>query len=414
MAQILVIDDEPLYQKMIARALEVEKHQLAFASNGAEGLQKAKSTKPDLIITDVMMPDMNGYELTRLLRREPQFAHIPILVLTAQTGLQNKLKSFEVGADDHLTKPFEPAELVARLAALLRRSEASQISTEAIRTHEPARFVAVHSLRGGTGCSSLATNLGVGLISLWKLPTVLLDLTMVAGQVALMLNATLRRTWADIARFKSAEIDMDILESITATHDSGMTFIAAPTYPTEAETITGDILDTSLRLLKDRYDYMVADLPHDFSDICIQALDAADVVLMLATPDVASIRAAAAALDTYNKLNYSSDKIKLILNATFPKHGLPKDKIEAALGIPITVTIPYASEAFVDAINYGQPLISAKPDEPTAGLMEDLAFFLSKDKQKKSRPEHPTETWNRVYKRYSERKKQIRGTKGSP
>ena len=69
------------------------------------------------------MPDIDGYEVTRLLRREPQFAHIPILVLTAQAGLQNKLKSFEAGADDHLTKPFEPEELAARLAALLRRAE---------------------------------------------------------------------------------------------------------------------------------------------------------------------------------------------------------------------------------------------------------------------------------------------------
>jgi CheY-like chemotaxis protein len=94
MVRILVIDDEPLYHTMIAQALETEKYQLSFASNGTEGLQKAKITKPDLIITDVMMPDISGYEVTKLLRREPQFAHTPIVVLTAQTGLQNKLNSF--------------------------------------------------------------------------------------------------------------------------------------------------------------------------------------------------------------------------------------------------------------------------------------------------------------------------------
>lgn len=405
MTRILVIDDEPLYHKMISRALEVEKYQLDFASSGTEGLQKAKITRPDLIITDVMMPDINGYEVTKLLRREPQFAHTPIVVLTAQTGLQNKLNSFEAGADDHLTKPFEPAELVVRLAALLRRSESSQAPAVTAQTHDPARLIAVHSLRGGTGCSSLTVNLGVGLVSLWKLPTILLDLTMVAGQVALMLNATLRRTWADIAKFNPTELELDILESIIAKHESGVAFIAAPTYPTEAETISSDILDASLYLLKNQYAYMVADLPHDFTDIVVHALDVADVILMLATPDVASIRAVAAALDTYSKLNYPSDKIKLILNATFPKHGLPKDKIEVALGVPVMVTIPYSTDAFVEAINYGQPLISSKPDEPVAGLLEDLAFSLSKAAHKKSRPEHPTEAWKRVYRRYSERKK---------
>ena len=405
MTRILIIDDEPLYHKMIAHALEAEKYQLDFASSGNEGLQKAKINKPDLIITDVMMPDIDGYEVTRLLRREPQFAHIPILVLTAQAGLQSKLKSFEAGADDHLTKPFEPKELAARLAALLRRTESISPRTLPGAEHEDARLIAVHSLRGGTGCSSLAVNLGVGLASLWKTPTILLDLTMVAGQVALMLNATLKRTWADVAKYKPAELDMDMLESIVGKHESGVAFIAAPTYPTEAETITGDILDASLQMLRKHYDYMVADLPHDFNDIVVHTLDIADVILLTTAPDVASVRAAAAALDTYSKLNYPTEKIKLILNATFPKHGLPKDKIEAALSMPVMLTIPYTPDLFVEAINFGQPLILSKPDEPIGGLLEDLAFFLSRDAHKKSRPENPTETWKRVYKRYSERKK---------
>ena len=405
MTRILVIDDEALYHKMIAHALEKEKYQFDFALSGNEGLQKAKINKPDLIITDVMMPDIDGYEVTRLLRRDPQFAHIPILVLTAQAGLQSKLKSFEAGADDHLTKPFEPEELAARLSALLRRAEV--VSPRALpgAVHEDARLIALHSLRGGTGCSSLAVNLGVGLASLWQTPTILLDLSMVAGQVALMLNATLKRTWADIAKYNPAELDLDMLESIVGKHESGVAFIAAPTYPTEAETISGDLLDASLQMLRKHYDYMVADLPHDFSDIVVHTLDIADVILLTTAPDVASIRAAAAALDTYGKLNYPPEKIKLILNATFPKHGMPKDKIEAALGIPVMLTVPYTSDRFVEAINYGQPLVSSKPDEPIGGLLEDLAFFLSRDAHKKSRPGNPTETWQRVYKRYSARKK---------
>jgi pilus assembly protein CpaE len=158
-------------------------------------------------------------------------------------------------------------------------------------------------------------------------------------------------------------------------------------------------------MLRKHYDYMVADLPHDFSDIVIHTLDIADVILLTTAPDVASIRAAAAALDTYGKLNYPPEKIKLILNATFPKHGMPKDKIEAALGVPVMLTVPYTPDRFVEAINYGQPLISSNPDEPIGGLLEDLAFFLSRDAHKKSRPANPTETWQRVYKRYSARKK---------
>jgi len=405
MPRILVIDDELIYHKMVASALEKEKYQLDFALTGSEGLQKAKTTHPDLIITDVVMPDMSGYEVAKLLRRDPQFANLPILVLSAQAALQNKLSSFEAGADDYLSKPFAPEELVVRLAALLRRSELSQVPVSTAQVHAESRLIAVHSLKGGTGCSSLAINLGVSLASLWKHSTILLDLNMVAGQVALMLNATLRRTWADIAQINSGEFEWDVLESIIAKHESGVAFIAAPTFPGEAEMIHADILDACLHLLKQRYDYMLADLPHDFGDIVVHTLDMADLILVMAAPDVASLRATAAALDTYTKLNYPSEKIRLILNATFPKYGLQKDKIEAALGIPVMLVIPYASDLFVQAINYGQPIVSTKPEEPVAALLENLAFSLSMDAHKKSRPDNPSEAWKRVYERYSKRKK---------
>src|SRR5688572_6295758 len=147
--RVLIIDDEPINHKLVARALESLNHELHFSANGMEGVAKARHVEPDIIITDVMMPDINGYEVTRILRREPRFAATPILVLTAQAGLQDKLKSFEVGADDHLTKPFEAAELVVRVTSLLRRVEAVKSSKVEIPGRDGARMIAVHSLRGG-------------------------------------------------------------------------------------------------------------------------------------------------------------------------------------------------------------------------------------------------------------------------
>jgi pilus assembly protein CpaE len=405
MTRVLLIDDEPIQHELVVHALQPLHCEIHFSENGRDGLAQARLLKPDIIITDVMMPDINGYEVTRLLRREAQFSATPILVMTAQSGLQDKLKSFEAGADDHLTKPFEPAELVARVTALLRRAEAARNSTLEPVAGEGGRLIAIHSLRGGTGCSSLAVNLGVGLVSLWKKPALLLDLTMTAGQVALMLNMTLRRTWADIARFVPGELDMETLSSIVSSHESGLSFVAAPTFPSEAGTVRPEVFGEAFRLFKNKFEYMVADLPHDFSDSSLPMLDVADLILMVATPDMASIRAVTAALDTYDKLGYPREKIKLLLNATFPHLGLPKDKIEAALGMSALAFMPYYADVFVDAINHGQPIVFHKPKEPAAAFLEDLAFFVSKDLHKKAKPQNPTEAWKRVYQRYQERKK---------
>jgi pilus assembly protein CpaE len=405
MTRILVIDDEPINHQLVGRALATLQWDIHFAEDGKSGISQARSLKPDIIITDVMMPDVTGYEVTRILRREPQFAATPILVLTAQSGLEDKLKSFEAGADDHLTKPFDAAELVVRVTALLKRVEAVKASRIEVPVGEQARLIAIHSLRGGTGSSSLAVNLGVGLFSLWREPTILLDLTMTAGQVALMLNMSLKRTWADVAHFAANDLDLDSLSSIISGHESGMNIIAAPTFPSEAETLRPETLGAALRLIRTQYEYVVADLPHDFSEVSIQALDAADLILMVASPEMASIRAVIAALDTYDKLGYPKEKIKLVLSATFPHSSLTKDKIEAAFRMPAIATIPYVQNLFVDAINLGQPPVLEKPHEAVSGLLEDFAFHLSKDAHKKSKPDTPTETWKRVYKRYQQRKK---------
>ncbi|HJX81062.1 MAG TPA: hypothetical protein VJ248_03425, partial [Candidatus Udaeobacter sp.] len=137
----------------------------------------------------------------------------------------------------------------------------------------------------------------------------------------------------------------------------------------------------------------------------IQALDVADIILMIASPDMASIRAMIAAVDTYEKLGYPKDKIKFVLNAPFPHSSLTREKIELGLGISALTTIPYVQDVFVEAINLGQPQVSKRPNDPVSGLLEDFAFHLSKDTHRKNKPENPTDTWKRVYKRYQARKK---------
>lgn len=403
MVKVLLIEDETIFHRMIEHSLQPLGYTVHSEVTGFGGLAAAARMQPDVIITDLALPDISGYEVTRRLRRDPSFAQTPIIVLTGQTGLQDKLNSFEAGADDHITKPFEPVELVARMNVLLRRMELVKKSTPAALPVQPVkitRMFAVHTLRGGVGSSTLAVNLALGFQGLWACQTALLDLVLTAGQVALLLNMPLKRTWADLSNYQPEELDFEIIQSIMAHHPSGLDFIAAPTYPTDAEMLSEESLKGALRVMRPVYDYIIADLPHDFSEVSLLTLDAADIILLVIAPELSSIRAAAAALDTYNRLGYPPEKIKLVLNHIFPHQGLPRERIEQALNKQVTITLPYTPDLMVQAINLGRPILSQSPEEPIAMLMEDFAFYLSLDHHKKTRPEKPTQAWKRIYERF--------------
>jgi diguanylate cyclase (GGDEF)-like protein len=123
---VLVVDDDRNLRKIIATNLELAGFAVDAAADGPEALRKIEDVQPDLVLLDLMMPHMDGYEVARCIRRHqnPSIAHLPIIILTAKGETEDKLLGFEAGADDYVTKPFGPQELVARVRAKIRRVEA--------------------------------------------------------------------------------------------------------------------------------------------------------------------------------------------------------------------------------------------------------------------------------------------------
>ena len=119
---ILVVDDEPRIAEAVTMNLELEGYQVSCASNGQEALRKVTEELPDLIILDVMMPDMDGFETLQKIR---ELSNVPVIMLTVKGGETDKVKGLELGADDYVTKPFGPKELVSRVKAALRRATMS-------------------------------------------------------------------------------------------------------------------------------------------------------------------------------------------------------------------------------------------------------------------------------------------------
>ena len=143
--KILIVDDDVDTLRLVGLMLQRQGYLIVAASNGEQGLVKAFEEKPNLILLDVMMPKMDGYEAARRLRKNPVTQSTPILMFTAKTQLDDKVIDFESGTDDHLTKPTHPTELQARIRALLSRVgfkkvEESEMMIAAARIHIPAVF----------------------------------------------------------------------------------------------------------------------------------------------------------------------------------------------------------------------------------------------------------------------------------
>src|SRR6476469_8385636 len=130
--KILVVEDERNIASFVAMYLKNARYQVDIARDGAEALQKADSTKPDLVVLDLMLPDIDGLEVCRQIRST---SDVPILMLTARDDDVDKIVGLEVGADDYLTKPFNPRELVARIRSILRRATAPPPVSKGRRTH---------------------------------------------------------------------------------------------------------------------------------------------------------------------------------------------------------------------------------------------------------------------------------------
>ncbi len=134
--KILVVDDEPDVVELVVFNLKAAGFVVVTAEDGREALQTTKTARPDLIVLDVMLPELDGLEVCKLLRRDAATAAVPIIMLTAKAEEVDRVLGLELGADDYLTKPFSPRELVLRVKGLLRRGAATEPKLDSIHIGE--------------------------------------------------------------------------------------------------------------------------------------------------------------------------------------------------------------------------------------------------------------------------------------
>src|SRR4030042_2078351 len=158
-AKILVVDDEPNVLRMVSYALEAEGYVVVVATNGVEALNKVQTEAPDLIILDDMMPQMSGVEVCEHLRKQQETIDLPVIMLSAKTQVSDKVRGFEAGVDEYITKPIAREELIARVKALMVRYQHIRRSSP----KKPGRGLAFIGAKGGVGTTTTALNVATAV-----------------------------------------------------------------------------------------------------------------------------------------------------------------------------------------------------------------------------------------------------------
>src|SRR6266540_1833048 len=250
-AKILVVDDEPNVQRLLTYTLKQEGYEVIVAADGAEGFRLWGTESPALMLLDVMLPKLDGYQVAAKIRTEEGAnAHVPIIMLTAEREVEQKVRGLRAGADDYLIKPFHPAELLARIKSLLARFAPRETL---VRRPPLGRLFAFYGAKGGVGTTTIAINATIALHRELGRKVCLVDGNLQFGDHRVFLDLGLdRKSIVDVV--SAPTIDADLIKSVMVKHDSGIDLLLAPPSPETAELVTQDHMPVVLDQLRTLYD----------------------------------------------------------------------------------------------------------------------------------------------------------------
>lgn len=371
MAKILIVDDDPDLRPLLRITLNKFGHQVSLAARGEEGLKLALNEPFDLVVMDVMMPDLDGYELTRRLRANRGTKTLPILVLTARTQTADYNSAIEAGADAFLPKPFDPDLLYRRIAEMLKQVEArrdAESKAPVAATALRGRVNVVMGLRGGVGATTCAVTLAGALLRGGR-RVCLVDLSLSGGHVGLQLRLGNSVTWANLP----AAPDTTAVAQNLVRHDSGLVVLAAPALPVR-HGLSGETFQSTLEALQTFFTDVVVDAAPYLDDATVAALAVAEQVVLVYTREVGAVHTTIGTQQVITEFRRPESQTLLALNQVSPERSLNTGTLGNALGRAPDLAIPYDRQQAV-ALAHGTPLIFSQPG---AALPAAISNFFVK------------------------------------
>ena len=385
--KILIIDDDVDTLKLVGMMLQKQEYQIIAASNGEQGLTQAEAENPDLILLDVMMPEMDGYEVAKRLRANSLTANTPILMFTAKTQLDDKVTGFEAGADDYLTKPTHPTELIAHVKALLARSGKGKASTSPLTAEKRSMTIGILAPRGGQGVTTVAVNLGDALRIATKADVIMAELRPGRGTLGPDMGEANPKFLTDLLSGNLSDITRQNIQEKLYTHGTGLRLLFGSVQAKDGLLMnTPEMMEALVNRMSYLTRYLVLDLGAGLTPMTEKLLPACDILLVLVEPVTNTVIHSKALITDLADLTGRRQNIHaIVVNRIRSDTQLNMTQMEELLGQTPLIAITPAPELYYSAIRMKTTAITSRPDSLTAQQFAKLAKeLLEFEKQKKN------------------------------
>jgi pilus assembly protein CpaE len=278
------------------------------------------------------------------------------------------LAGYAVGADDYLPKPFELAILEAKVQSLLRRS------ASAAGNPNRGRVILFAHAKGGVGTTSLAVNTAVLLAAQSARPVGLLDLDVEFGDSAVYLNVHPNQTLADLRAAPGTVVDEAVFKGFI-TESGSVRLVVGADLPERANLVTLPAIQLAIDRLSATCGYVLIDSPASFSERTLTALDTSDLICLITSASLPSLKATRGCLDLFDKMGVTPARVRLILNYS-TTHAMDIDTAASVLGRRPDFVV-HRSDTFDRAANSGRPLVTSDPDDPLVADLRKLAEAMT-------------------------------------
>lgn len=385
--RIVIADDSEQTRENINAIFSYEEsiEIIGEAKNGVEAVSLARELRPDVILMDINMPEMDGIKATKTITEEGLEGSI--VIMSIQGEREYIKKAMSAGARDYVTKPFGVNELIETIRRVFQTDQAKKkkIANPTSASKLQTKVISVFSTKGGVGKTTIATNLAVAIATSNK-KVVLLDFDLQFGDVAISLNLYVKNTITELIKdISNVEAENDMIEEYMLTHYSGVKVLAAPTKPENAEYVNSDHIKKIIDIMKGRFDYIIIDTAQGFDDTVITALDESDTILYISTLDLPSIKNTKNGLEVMKTLNYSNEKVKVVVNKSNESFGIKHLDFKAALNVELYAIIPDDLASVAISVNNGHPLVSHRRSSIVSKRIVKLAqAIIQGEKPKQS------------------------------